>query len=122
MPNLRFCSNCDTLMDYIGSDLKCTNCSREEPVKSKSLLNSTVYQTAVTSKIESSTIYDPAIRRTSKMSCVNSECPTHDIGQWGMRTAEGTVIQPDCVMVSYHSKERTNTYICRICKVMFEPN
>jgi DNA-directed RNA polymerase subunit M/transcription elongation factor TFIIS len=115
--NIAFCPKCETHMVYKGSLLECLSCSYVEEVKTITKLMSTVYKANASSRIDSSTIYDPCIRRTYKIDCINTECPSNDITQWGKRTNDGILIQPDTILVNYHDKvERRNTYICRICK------
>lgn len=129
MSSLPFCEKCSTLMDYvpgendIGTMLRCETCKYETEIPSSlTKVQSTVYKKTNSSRIERSTIYDPTLKNSSKINCQNQTCPSLDPEQWGKRTDDGFLIQPDILSVNYNDSEnRTNTYVCRICKTMFKP-
>lgn len=127
MSELTFCPNCGTLLDYTtnedhGTVIQCSNCTYFERVSGQRKLRSTIYHTKGRAGVDSSTIYDNSIKRTSKITCVNSECPSIDPTKWGSYNENGLLVQPDISVINYNSVNKINTYICRICQKMFTPS
>ena len=104
-------------MTYSGTELTCELCEYKQNLAKRTKLKSTIYKSVMDKKINMSVVYDQSLHRTSKIDCINAECPTHDIEKWGQHTDDGFLIQPDMVMMNYYDKEdRINTYVCCVCK------
>lgn len=120
---LPFCPQCESLMNYAGTELKCELCEYTEPMTSKTKLRSTIYKANVSTAVNPSVIHDQSLRRTSKIECSNASCAVNDPKKWGGTNEDGILIQPDMVIINYHDRDdRVNTYICRVCKTATLPS
>lgn len=125
MSQMNFCVQCDTLLDYQGGQTTinvCPNCDHHSEIEGGRKLKSTIYKSSAVATISSATLYDPTLKRTYKLTCVNDDCPSRDPKMWGSRTENGFVVQPDVVIMNYNHVNRVNTYICTICGATFSPD
>ena len=125
---LSFCEQCNTLLPplpeldsgdaggFIGVKLRCTNCPYEKKVDGNHVVYShNIKSKANTSSIDMATIYDSAVKRTSRVSCPVPECKANNPEHWGSLNENGIVIQPDIMVINYNDSNRVSTYLCRTC-------
>ena len=126
--SLSFCPNCQTLLDTERDEkvyLKCPSCSYTQDLKVGHLLHSnkltTKGQPSGTIELPYAMIFDSAVKRTTKVKCVSSECLSNVLSKWGTFTDRGILIQPDTMVINFQDPDRISTYICRVCGNIFRP-
>jgi DNA-directed RNA polymerase subunit M/transcription elongation factor TFIIS len=120
--SLQFCPKCSTLMSHDKANIVCSQCGEKAKMKSGKV-KSTIYSTKTTITVNDGVVYDMALKKTCKVVCSNGACDSNSIEKWGQRTEDGFLIQPDMLIMNYHDKaDRTNTYICCVCKTLNAPH
>ena len=122
---LSFCEQCNTLLPPLPEldsgdaglvKLRCTNCPYEKKVDGSHVVYShNIKSKANVSIIDMSTIYDSAVKRTSRVSCPVLSCKANNPEFWGTLNENGIVIQPDIMVINYNDANRVSTYLCRTC-------
>ena len=126
---LQFCKQCSTLLvsqplvdgtTTSGVKLICTNCSYEEHVTGNHVIYShNIKSKSDTTNIDLSTLYDSAVKRTSRIRCPLPDCKANKPELWGQINDEnGIVIQPDVMVINYNDTNRVSTFLCRTCGMM----
>jgi DNA-directed RNA polymerase subunit M/transcription elongation factor TFIIS len=123
---IHFCQKCFTLLETKKQGdnivLKCSNCDYFETIEATHIIHSKNYKEERSKvSIPSSTIYDVAVRRTTKVKCLNESCPSLKPENWGSRTSTGFVVEPNVMISTVYDSDRVCTYICRICGQAFRP-
>ena len=127
---LHFCPNCDTLLNYQSSSekpffMKCSNCSFEAdeqlPVTGgRPPVRTSIYANTLYTSITKAAIYDPALRLTCSVKCPNLTCESNYKEKIGTINQEGRLIQPEVCLTNHTNINRQNTYVCRICRTIFD--
>ena len=129
MTFLKFCKSCQTLLDTApitegdtpAVKLNCTNCGITEDVESVHTMHSNTYKTTGTTlKLSNAALYDPAVKRSSRITCTVADCPANDPSKWGTLTDKNIRVQPEVMIINYNDANRVSTYICRTCGVTFK--
>lgn len=123
---LEFCPKCQTLLLTEKEDadvmLKCPNCDYKKDIKGRHVIHTNKYKDQTSSRqVPYATIYDDAIKRTTRVKCNNTECPSLDTEQWGTRTDRGIMVEPNVIVSTVYDADRVATYICRVCGQIFRP-
>jgi DNA-directed RNA polymerase subunit M/transcription elongation factor TFIIS len=124
---LEFCPACHTLLvtekdSNTGVVLKCSNCDYSREILGRHLIHSNKFKDDRTTKhVPFCTIFDSAVKRSSRIVCQNAACPSRDPNRWGQDTDQGIKVEPNVMIASVYSADRTATYICRICHEIFRP-
>jgi DNA-directed RNA polymerase subunit M/transcription elongation factor TFIIS len=124
---LEFCQKCQTLLltkkDEAGAVLlKCPNCEYYREINGRHIIHSNKFKDdRSTKQVPYCTIYDSAVKRTTRISCKNNECPSLDEEQWGTETDRGIRVEPNVMIATVYDADRVSTYICRICGLVFRP-
>lgn len=123
---LEFCPKCQTLLltakDENNVLLQCPNCVYYREIDGRHLIHSNKFRDDhSTEQVPYCTIFDSAVKRTTRVPCTNASCPSLDIDQWGSETDRGIKVQPDVMIATVYDANRIATYICRICGHVFRP-
>lgn len=136
MSSVEFCPKCKTLLETKKQaegavTLKCTNCDYTSNITGRHMIRSKIYKDEHTAtKIPYATIYDPAIRHTTRIKCLNERCPSLDSNNWGKTLSElnvpdlvdrGFKVEPKVMISTVYDTDRVATYICCICGYTFRP-
>lgn len=123
---LEFCPKCQTLLltekDESDVFLKCPNCQYHRDIDGLHLIHSNKFKDdRSTRQVPFSTIYDNAVKRTTRVPCRNADCPSLDKDKWGTDTERGIKVEPNVMIATVYDVNRVATYICRICGDVFRP-
>jgi DNA-directed RNA polymerase subunit M/transcription elongation factor TFIIS len=128
MPDKSFCPDCQTLLSTNKDDaegsvlLKCPNCNFSRPIETLHIIHSNTFKDDHgTQHIPYATIFDPAVKRTTRVPCSDSECPTRDPAKWGTFNERGIKVEPSVLIATVYDPNRLATYVCRICGNIFKP-
>ena len=127
---LQFCKHCNTLLvsepleddgtsTPKGVRMKCTNCSYERDVQGNHIIYShNIKAKNNTTIIDMATLYDSAVKRTSRTRCPIPDCKANNPEYWGQLNDKGIIIQPDVMVINYSDTNRISTFLCRTCGSM----
>lgn len=123
---LEFCPKCLTLLltekDESDVFLKCPNCEYRREIDGRHLIHSNKFKDdRTTRQVPFCTIYDNAVKRTTRVPCRNKDCPSLDREKWGTDTDRGIKVEPNVMIANVYDINRVATYICRICRHVFRP-
>ena len=122
---LSFCPDCQSLLTTESDEkvyLKCPSCAYVKDLEGCHLLHSNrIKDSALSNHLPYTTIYDATIKRSTKVRCINGQCPSLDPTQWGQPLDNGIIVQPDVMLMNYNDPDRISTYICRVCGQVFRP-
>lgn len=123
---LEFCPKCQTLLITEKDDtevlLKCNNCEYTKEITTRHTIHSNKHKDDHANRvIPYSTIYDDAVKRTTRVICKNSDCPSLNLERWGTVTENGIKVEPNVIVSTVYDPDKIATYICRICGHIFRP-
>jgi DNA-directed RNA polymerase subunit M/transcription elongation factor TFIIS len=123
---LEFCPKCQTLLltEKYENDvlLKCPNCEYSRPIAGLHTIHSNKFKgSGTTTNVPFATIYDSAVKRTTRVPCQNTTCPSLDQTRWGSNTDRGIKVEPNVMISTIYNADRITTYICRVCGKIFGP-
>lgn len=123
-----FCLNCNSILtaksdpDTKQLILACINCDYIKNVGTENR----VLKSAITSKtvnreaINTSMLYDRALRHTTWIRCPNERCQSIDTKSWHEPLPEtGLVNFPTVMITNFTNDDKIATYICKVCNTTF---
>lgn len=123
---LEFCPKCQTLLQAEKDDtkvlMKCSNCVYSKDIEGRHIIHSNKIKDDHTNQqVPFATIYDSAIKRTTRVKCRNTNCDSNNPKKWGSVTDRGFKVEPNVMIATVYDANRVATYVCRICGKIFRP-
>lgn len=109
MADLRFCSECESLLDFQNSDsnevyMICSYCERKTQPAENLNVRIIGRRTGQYLKSAPNMEYDYTLRETNYFTCPNNKCPTNTSGKL-----------PCAGMFNYYNSNRQLALICKYC-------